>query len=130
MEIFKVWRAEIEAELVEARRAVGRANDEVAAAVEAAHIAKTQRTELADAAGRLASHRAMANALRSRVYARDESLREADARLMRARGAVTNALYHVEDLCDALRQLDAIDPPPPADSEAGAGVDSNILVLA
>ena len=130
MEIFKTWRAELLAELAEARIAVAEAKAELAAAMEASRVASIERDSLAESVARLAPHRVMAIALRQRLLATEEDLRRPEGRVALARGAVSNAIFRVEDLSDALRQLDTIDPLPVADSDAEAAVVDEMLVLA
>ena len=72
----------------------------------------------------------MAIALRQRLLATEEDLRRPEGRVALARGAVSNALFRVEDLSDALRQLDTIDPLPVADNDAEAALVDDLLVLA
>lgn len=111
MDIFTGWRAEIEAELVAARERVHAANAELAAAVEADRTAKNERDLMNAALARLGDRRPMATALRNRAHHHTETFRAQESRLVRARGEVATALYQVQDLTDALAQLDLIDPP-------------------
>ena len=114
MDMFTAWRAEIEAELVAARERVHAANTELAAAVEAERTATNERRLLNAALSRLGDRRPMATALRNRAHHHTETFRAQESRLARARGEVAAALYQVQDLTDALAQLDLIDPPAPA----------------
>jgi hypothetical protein len=129
MNIFNSWRAELADELATALVAVEQAKSELSAATEAAIGAKSERESLADSVARLAPHRVMANALRQRLLAADDDLRRPEGILARARNAVANALYRVEDLTDALHQLDEIDPPTMAYADGKAETTDEILVL-
>lgn len=119
--IFLAWRTEIEAELDEAKAALADAQDELAAANEAAREAKIARRSMADAIDRLGARRPISGAIAMRRRHHDDALNAADGRVTRARNAIGNAMAQIEDLQQALDQLDEIAPlPMPAEEPEAA----------
>jgi hypothetical protein len=107
--IFKTWRAEIEQQQDEARVHLAECQEDLSAAIIADREAKITRADLAAAFGKLGRHQ-VATALLNRRYAREDELKQAEARMVAAGSALKNAKYQLADLEQALRQLDEIAP--------------------
>jgi chromosome segregation ATPase len=121
--IFAAWRAEIEADLDAAKAALADANAELATATESARTAKIERRALADAIDRLGARQPLSSGLALRRRHRDDELNAAEGRLTRARNVVRNAHLQIEDLQQAIDQLNEIAPrpePEPVELEAAA----------
>ncbi len=112
--IFAEWRAQIQAELEEARAELTDARRAQAEAEAAARTANIERGKLSRAFARLGSREPLAAALDNRRHEYDDALRAAEGPRSRARGAVASAIRKVEDFDQALRQLDVIAPLEPA----------------
>ncbi len=112
--IFAEWRVQLETELEEAREELDQARQAQAEAEAAARAANIERGELARAFGRLGSREPLATALDNRRHEYEDALRNAEGPRSRARGMVQSAVRKVDDLEQALRQLDVIAPLEPA----------------
>ena len=115
------WRREISEELVTARAELAAANEAVQIAKEDELVARLERSDLADAIDRVAVRQPLANALAMRRAARDREHNEVVGRTAKAKNQVASSHRRVEDLLQALDQLDQIAPrPEPVEHEAAA----------
>ena len=115
--IFETWRADIEQQLDEARVHLAECQEELEAAAVAERDGKISRADLDAAFGKLGRHQ-VATALLNRRFAREDELKQAEARMVAAGFAVKNAKYQLADLEQALRQLDEIAPAEQEHAEA------------
>lgn len=106
------WREEIAAELAEARVQLVEAVEALGAAEAARALARAQTAGLSDA---LAPVPNMATAIARRAHAVQQGVRMADHLVAQAKGRVENARVQVEDLLQALEQLDGLIPTPVAE---------------
>jgi len=116
--IFTAWRADIEANLEDARKQLEADLKKLKAAEAAAAIAKTERRQLTDAMVRLPANVVLSGELANRMRERDDVFRQADGALLRARNGVTSSGRRIADLEEALQQLGALIPAEEAETTA------------
>jgi hypothetical protein len=109
---FDAWRAEIEAELINAELELADAREVHDPAVLAARDATIGRNATILAMNRIGAV-SLAGALARRVHGIEAPNNVARSELTRAKHAVTNARTRIDDLKLALEQLWQIDPSPP-----------------
>jgi chromosome segregation ATPase len=116
-EQFTAWRAEIEAELTEARAEVAQAEADLAHARAARGDVAAKGEAIREALAPLRD--STASALRGRLSSFDQGLRQADGAITRATAVLQNAQNKVGDLETGLAQITGLmTPPEPAEESA------------
>jgi peptidoglycan hydrolase CwlO-like protein len=116
-EILQTWKAEIEAEVIEAAASLTSATEALAAAVTARDVARAEHLKVAAIMGDLvADHSAAARyfgqphagfpaAIARRAHPTEQALHRAEGAVTHAKQEVENAQHAVDDLTEALTRI-------------------------
>jgi chromosome segregation ATPase len=109
---FDTWRSEIAAEFETAKADLAATQQELANAQAQATASQAVHQDTVHAISRAMLRRPLAAAIMMRHQGGIERFRAGEGRLTRARNGVARCMEKIEDLQQALEQLNEIDPPP------------------